>query len=376
MPRSLASVRFRRFRRLAVLGAVLTLGAAVPGAAGAARLALLPVQDRVGDSGAAGAVEAALARGLAERHELVDRERLRDALRSRRVRSVDDAPPETLRELGRELGVERFVTAVVHLAERELSPRLAVSARSYDALTGELAWAGFEAGSGLDGRRLLGLGVIAELEPLAERIARRLMDGLAADLEPGAAPAAAAESAADSGASLGTVAVVPFAGLAESDATRAAETATEIVRAALDRRGVPALSPNRVAGALRRERVLAWGALDVPVREALAEAGAALLVTGSVEAWESAGDGLEPEPVVAVALRALDAASGRIVWTGALEGRGWDRQGLFRLGRVYDHGSLGERMIERLVDSMIDDLTGPPTAEGGKAAASPRRLQP
>jgi hypothetical protein len=33
-------------------------------------------------------------------------------------------------------------------------------------------------------------------------------------------------------------------------------------------------------------------------------------------------------------------------------------------------------MIERLVDSMIDDLTGPPTAEGGKAAASPRKLQP
>lgn len=371
MNRSPASAPFRRLRRLALLGAALVLATGAPGLAAAGepgRVALLPVQDRAGDSGAVRALEEALERGLAERHELVDRERLRDALRRRRVRSVDDAPPADLRAIAAELGAARFVTAVVHLAEREVCPRLAVSARSYDGASGELGWAGFEAGSGLDGRRLLGLGAIGELEPLAERIAHRLIDGLVADLE--------AAGAGGSGPVRGPVAVVPFSGLAESDATRAAETATEVLRAALVRRGVPVVSPNRVAGALRRERVFAWGALDVPVRRALAEAGATVLVTGSVEAWETAGDGLEPEPIVAVALRALDAGSGRILWVDALERRGWDRQGVFRLGRIHDHGTLAERMIERLVESMIDDLTGGPTAERGNAAASPRKLQP
>jgi hypothetical protein len=355
MPRSLPSTRFR-------LAAALVLWTAAGGAAAAAepaRVALLPVQDRSGDSAAVRAVEEALARGLAGRHELVGRERLRDALRARRVRSVDDAPPEVLQALGRELGAERFVTAIVHLAEREACPRLAVSARSYDAATGELDWAGFEAGSGLDGRRLLGLGAIGELELLAERIAHRLIDGLAAGLEASELAPAARAGAAGGAAVLGAVAVVPLAGLAESDATRAAETATEIVRAVLARRGVPVLSPNRVAESLRRERVLAWGALDVPVRDALAAAGAELLLTGTVEAWEAAGDGFEPEPVVAVALRLLDAGSGRILWTGALERRGWDRQGLFRLGRIHDHGTLGERMIDELVETMIERLRSP-----------------
>lgn len=314
---------------------VLGAGAAVS----AETVALLPVQDRAGDSAAVRAVEEALARGLAEGGALVDRESLRDALRRRRIRNLDAASPEELRALGGELGADRFVTAVVHLAEREVCPRLAVSARSYDAATGEVSWAGFEAGSGLDRRGLLGLGVVETLEPLAGDLARRLLDGLRAK---GAAPPA--------GAARGpVVAVVPLSGLAATDATRAAETVTEAVRAALVAAGASVLSPNRVADSLRSERVFAWGALDAPVRRALAEAGADLLLTGSVEAWDARGDGLEPEPVVAVALRAVDARTGRIVWTGALDRRGWDRQGLFRLGRVHDHGSLAARIAERLV---------------------------
>ena len=315
-------------------------------------VALLPVQDRAGDSAAVRAVEDALARGLARGHALVDGESLRDALRGRRIRNLDAAPPEELRALAGELGADRFVTAVVHLAERDVCPRLAVSARSYDAATGEVSWAGFEAASGLDRRGLLGLGVVETLEPLAEDLAGRLLDGLESA---GARTAARADRPT-------VVALVPLSGLAEADATRAAETVTEAVRAALQEAGVSVLSPNRVAEALRREQVFAWGALDAPVRAALADAGADLLMTGSVEAWDNAGDGLEPEPVMSVALRAVDARTGRIVWTGALDRRGWDRQGLFRRGRVHDHGTLAARIAERLVASLA--------APGGALAPS------
>ncbi|HSL82892.1 MAG TPA: GNA1162 family protein, partial [Thermoanaerobaculia bacterium] len=188
-------------------------------------------------------------------------------------------------------------------------------------------------------RGLLGLGVVETLEPLAEEVAGRLLRGMGSG---GAARGPRGDGAA-------VVALVPLSSLSETDATRAAETVTEAVRAALQEAGVRVLSPNRVADALRGARVFAWGALDAAVRRPLAEAGADLLLTGSVEAWDARGDGLEPEPVVAVALRAVDARTGRIVWTGALDRRGWDRQGLFRLGRVHDHGSLAAGIAERLV---------------------------
>ena len=55
-------------------------------------------------------------------------------------------------------------------------------------------------------------------------------------------------------------------------------------------------------------------------------------------------------PVVAVALRALEAGSGRIVWTGGLERDGWYRQRPFRRGRVRTRAGLLERLLRRLVE--------------------------
>jgi hypothetical protein len=341
MTRTRATTRF---------GAALTLAAALAAPARGETVALLPVQDRAGDAAVAREVAATLAEELAARHDVLDAARLRDALRRRRIRSVDDTPPAELMELAAELGADRFVTVVVHLAEREVTPRLALSARSYDGATGELVWAGFESGSGLDGRTVLGLGVVGAAEELAERLTRRLARELAE------APAVATGRAAD----LGVVAIVPLSGLAETDATRAAETVTEIARAALIARGVRVLSPNRVFQALYTGRgaapIAGWGVVDAVTRRALCEAGADLVLTGSVERWGMAGDGLEPEPLVTVALRVLDATSGRIVWTGALERRGWDHQAVFRLGRIHDHGSLAERMVDRLTTRLTKDL--------------------
>lgn len=351
--------------RIPLLAAALAVATALAGVAPVRgeTLALLPVQDRAGDAAVVRVVAAVLAEELSVRHDVLDPEELRDALRRRRIRSVDDTPPAELRELAAEVGAERFLAVVVHLVEREVTPRLALSARSYDAATGELGWAGFESGSGLDSRGLLGLGTVTEAEVLAERLARRLVGRLAA---------AGAGTAADGP---GVVALVPLSGLAETDATRAAETATEIARAALVGRGVPVLSPNLAWEGLylRRggEPLGGWGLVDAATRRAFVEAGAELIVTGSVERWETAGDGFEPEPVVTVALRALDAESGRIVWTGALDRRGWDGETAFRLGRIWDHGTLAARLIERLTERMLDDL-----AAGRTPAAALGRTTP
>lgn len=342
-----------RLTSFLALGLAAALAAPVPATAdGGETVALLPVQDRAGDSGVARAVELVVARELADRHEVLDPEGLRDALRRRRIRSVDDTPPEALRELAAEVGAGRLVTLVLHLAERDLTPRLALSGRSYDGATGEVAWAGFESGSGLDGRTLLGLGVVEEAEELAARLARRLVEGL--------------ETGPTASSGEPTVAVLPLSGplsgSSEDSGTAAAETATEIVRAALVGRGVTVVSPNRVFRALYGrpgdEAAVGWGAVDAGTRRALREEGADLVVTGSVERWETSGDGFEPEPVVTVALRAVDAGSGRILWTGARDRRGWDGETVFRLGRVYDHGTLARRTIGGLVERMLEQTAG------------------
>lgn len=329
--------------------------AASTSGAPAGAVALLPVQDRAGDAAVARAMDEVLESALAERFRLVDRRRLRDAQRRGRVRSLDDASPEVLRGLAKELGAERLVTAVLHRVERDLSPRLAASARSYDGATGELDAAAFESASGLDGRTVFGLGVIEAPERLAEAVGRKLLESLEAPLP---VDRLAPGVPAPAGGRVPVVALVPLAGLSGPDATRAAETATEVVRAVLAREGYRLLSPNRAAVAVRSlsgaERVDAWGAVPVPLRRALRREGAALVVTGAVEVWEVGGDGFEPEPVVAVALRALDAETGRILWTGGAERRGWDRQGPFRLGRIYDRGSLAERIVEELVVGLSD----------------------
>ncbi|MFP3938839.1 MAG: hypothetical protein ACLF0P_00905 [Thermoanaerobaculia bacterium] len=359
-----------------ILGLVVSAGPGpAPGALPSpepAAVALLPVQDRAGDAAVARAVEEALVAGLGAEHRLVAAERLRDALRRGRIRNLDDAPPEVLRGLADELGAERLITAVVHLAERDLTPRVAASARSYHGATGALDAAAFESAAGLDGRTFLGLGVIEEPERLAAGVGRGLLAGLEPDRR------SRREGAAASG-DLPAVALVPLAGLSGPDATRAAETATEVVRSVLERRGYRVLPPNRTAAAVRSlsgpERVDAWGAVPEPLRRALRDEGAGLVVTGAVEAWEVGGDGFEPEPVVAVALRALDARTGRILWTGGAERRGWDRQGPFRLGRVYDRGSLAERIVEGLVGGLGERLAEIPSADDGpdRNLRSPRR---
>lgn len=340
----------RRGRSLAL--AALLAATPLAGAARADRLALLSVDDRAGDEAVAGALEGAVAEGLSARHEILSLETVRDALRRRRIRSVDDASPETLRALGRELGAQGFVTLTLHAVELRATPRVSASARLYDATDGELDRIAFASASGLDGRKLLGLGVIDDPVAVAAEVGGRLLAGLDGTRAPRKAPAG-----------LGTIAVVPFAAVSDTEATAAAQTASEIARAVLYRDGVPLVSPNRVAQVLRERRLHAWGGVEDDVREGLAAAGASAVLVGSVEAWDVAGDGFEPEPKVAVALRLVDAATGRILWTGALERRGWDHQGLFRLGRVYDRGTLTERMIERLIESWASrsgrDVAGP-----------------
>ena len=307
-------------------------------------IALFPVQDRPGDAAAAAAVDAALRGELGRLGRLVDPGETRDALRRLRIRNGDRVSPLLLRQLGAGLGAGWLVSATLHEADRSMIPGVTLSARLYSAETGELLFAGFRGESGLDRRSVLGLGVVEDVEVLAPRIVRDLLRELPQ------APGRAVPSGEAWASGLGTLAVVPFTGTTALQATVSAEAVTEAAQARLFADGIRLVSPNRLYDVLRRLQGGQWGGVTAQTRAALqGTTGADTILTGAVETFDLGGGESEPEPQVAIALRLLEASTGRILWTGSAERGGWDRQGLFRRGRIHSRGALTARVMETLV---------------------------
>ncbi len=336
-------------RALRAFTVLLFVGSPLVAAAKAPAVALLPLQDRAGDSAAALATKIALVAELARGHDVIEGAALRDELRRERLRDLDQASPQTIQMLGRKLGADELLVVTLHQAERRSTPRLTLSARSYAARTGEMIWCGFASASGLDRRTILGLRVVNDLKALAPLAVEELLsrfdpvDRTSSRIGP-----------ASSRLPAGTepVALIPFEADTPRGGLNAAETASEALRAALFRQGVKLLSPNTVSNVLRHQRSLRWGGVTDQVRGELAAAGADAIVTGSVDAFEVGGGELEPEPHVAIYIRLLSAASGRILWLGGLDQKGWDRPGLFHLGRIYSRGTLTEKLAQRLTRRM------------------------
>lgn len=320
------------------------------GSSGDGTIALFPPQNRAGDSAASTIVGQALFAELSERGRMVGPKITRDALRRLRVRNGDRAAPALLRMLGEELGATWLVSATLHDAERRLVPRLSLSVRVYASHSGELAWAGFQGSSGLDKRGLLGLGTIPSLEQLVGVTVPELIQGMPVIGErTGAGPGEVMESATR----LRMLAVVPFHATVARRGTLHAETVTEATRARLVATGATVVSPNLSHEILRRHQGGVWGGVTAETRESLRSlAGADTILTGAVESYEVGGSEFEPEPRVAVAMRLLDAATGRILWTGSSERDGWDSQGLFRRGRVYSRGALTAQIVQNLTKTL------------------------
>ncbi len=375
----------RRGSIVAAVGLVWWVAAGAAGAAGAAWReqpgGLLPLNDRVGRPAVAAAVESALAEALAGRHELVDPVRLRAAQRRLRLRDTSQAAPAALGRLGELTGAGWLFSATLHQASENRQsraaraysgtqqavgapldnwgiPQIVLSGRVVRLGGGEpaLGWAGFEAASGLDQRRVLGLGVVVDAELLAADVARRLVAAFEQDPPPakkGVRPARGGYLRRPIGA-VGRVAVVPFHSVTARDATAAGEAVTELVLAVLHDGGAEVVLPGAVNEILRRRGTLLRGEVDAGVRAELSARGADLIMTGAVEAWEVRGRGAEPEPRVGLSARLLDADSGAILWWNGQDRRGWDRARAFGLGRVYAAGALAEEVMESLVASFLE----------------------
>ena len=320
------------------------------------RFVLAPLKRRVRDAEAAISVETALQFQLTEYGELVSSLETRDELRRLRLRDVDSASPEIIHQLATELRADWIVVATLHdVLRREVSD-LALSIRFYDGASGNLAWASFMGRNGLDGRKLLGLGVLTSMDDLASELVRRTLEAsmVSMDRSSESSPPRARSQG------LGRVALVPFTGYVDRDALGVADAATEASRAVLMRQGLRLASPGCVSQALRLQRAQVWGELTAEARNYLEQkCGADSLLTGSVAQWGINGSAYEPVPQIALAIRLLNASSGRILWMSSIEKTGRSSESLFRAGRIYSRGKLLDRILTRLTDEMLAETSLP-----------------
>ena len=294
---------------------------------------------------------------LAERATVVDAERTRAVLRRMRLRAPERAGSEALARLAGELGATLLAGAAVHDAPEGAVPELTLSARLYDGASGAVVRVAFVGRGGIDRGRWLALGELGDHESLIAAA----VDELLAELGVPWAPQPPSRRAASSV----RAAVVPFTATVREHGLEVAGAGTESLRAQLVARGVELAEPGCVQAGLERQSAAAWGQLAGEARRAIVDGCAApLLLTGSVERWESVGRAGRPEPIVAVALRLVEGASGRILWAGSLERAGWDRPGAFGLRRIHSRGVLLERITATLADEMLASGAGTNLTEG------------
>lgn len=318
-------------------------------------VALLPIQDHAGDTQAMIAVKDELLWQLRARALVTATWRTRDVMRRHRVRNGDDEDPAMLMKLAKDLDVGWLISVTIHDAERSVTPRMTLTARAYDGRTGEIFWAAYQSGSGVDRRSVLGYGVLADIEPLAKLLVERLMADLGEAVDATPDKDTKAERRVDL---LGPIAILPFDSITKNDGTINAETITQLARTELHSRGLRLVPAGCTSGVVRRRRVVGWGAVDQQTREEIRQdCGARLILTGTVERYDVSGSGAETQPFIAFGMRLVRADTGQILWTGGLERRGWARQSVFRFGRVHSRGSLAGAMMQTLIQELTQSVS-------------------
>ena len=310
--------------------------------------ALMPLQNQAGHLSAGQALHQGVERELVLQLNLASAEDVRNVMRSLRIRSTADLSADRLRRVRPALQTDWLVFITLHDVSLRIVPALTASAQVYRADTGELHWSGLVARSGLNGLPWLGLGVTYDIPDLAGEVALQL----AADIA-GAVSSPALASSQQAFADGRKWALVPLAGLTRKQGTANAATVTEAVRDVSQQLGLQLVSPNVISEILRRQGVLRWGEVTRELRVELAsERAVAAILTGAVEIYEVTGSATAPQPRVEISLRLVDAATGNILWSGAIERSGSHRKGPFGAGRVHSRGELAQRVTRELLSNL------------------------
>ena len=324
--------------------------------------ALLPLQDRVGDSQLALMVAEEFRRVLSETTYLKDAALVRDTMRHLRVRNARDVPPALLETLFAELKAQWIFIPTLHAASEGLVPQVILSAQVFHSDQDELSWAGFRSTSGLERRQVLGRGIEIELAQVVQRAVRDLVEDFVKEHQISGAVECRLDRKMNKAGyrrqtldaeSLGRVGVVPFGAATGAQGSVHAEMITALAMAELHRHGVRLALPTLVSETMRQRRNLSPGELEGTSRIALLIGGKIdHIFTGMIEVFDSQG-GIEPKPEVEFGARLLAAETGSILWMNGLAEDGWDHQRAFLTRRIYAGGRLAETLMHALVTGAL-----------------------
>lgn len=315
----------------------------------------LPLQDYVGDTEVANAVESFLALHLSNQFSMADPGPLRDELRRLRIRAAVRAAPETLNRLAEQLEVGWFVSAAIHEVVHEPIPRITVSLRAFAAGSDQLGWAQVEAMTLADGVAWLGIRPAGDMTLLIRTVTARLADGLATAGDRPVPRSRFGRARTEflrqphSPSPDGAVAVVPFNTMAADRTTQSVATATAALQATLIEFGYEVTHPGVVDQALREQGKYNLGEVNSELRLSLnRSANVAWVMTGAVEIYEerpSSRDG----PWVALSARLVEASNGSILWMGSLDHQGADTKSAFEQGVTHSAGRLTQEITRSLI---------------------------
>ena len=319
---------------------------------------VLPLQDFVGDTDVANAVESYLALSLSNQFSMAAPGPLRDELRRLRIRAAARAAPETLNRLADKLQVGWFVAAAIHEVVHQPIPRITVSLRAFRAGSNRLGWAGIESATLADGISWLGMRPAGDMTFLIRTVTGRLAEGLAAPAEPSPPHLRLGRAKSEflrqphTPMPSGQVAVVPFSSMAEDRSTLPVATATVATQATLLEYGYHVVHPGVVDQALRAQGKYNLGEVNRELRLSLSQdENVAWVMTGAVEVYEqrpTSRDG----PWVALSARLVEAADGSILWMGSQDQQGVNTKSAFEQGIILSSG----RLTQEITRSLIADI--------------------
>jgi hypothetical protein len=337
--------------------AVRRLGPAEPGAR--PRIALLPIDNISGSPAPVKDLLAAMDRAIAGRVDLVAPDDVEEFLARHRLRHTGGIDGASARAAREELGANAVLVTSLTVYSAAGPPALGLTARL--VTTGEepeILWMDAFAWAGDQAPGLLGLGRMARMKPVQERVVAQLTRSLDAflagesrDVGCGGrryGPKVRYRSAALDTDEPRTVAVVPF--LDHSKRRGGGDAlALEFVRQLVATGRYRVLEPGVVRDYLLRARVLIPGGISLETtRLILGGLGADMVLSGVVLDFDEGG-----RAGATIRFRAMLLDSGGdVLWSSSSFNRGDDGVFMFGLGRVGNSQDLTCRMVTGVTDRL------------------------
>lgn len=305
-----------------------------------AKIAILPFENFSNDKNAVTTVMPVLRENLRKKgFELLDEEGLNKFLLRERIRSTGYISKEVAWKMGEELHIGAILIGAVNSFLRGENPLVGLSARLVSTSEGAIVWANHTAATGEDFTTILGLGRIASIEKLTQKVIDRLL-GSFSILPPSKEKEATYH-----------IAIMPFQNNTKVKDIGIVATHMFITEVFKNKKFDP-LEYGELRQHIVDFRVKDKGELNLKDTEAIADlSGVDGVIVGSVEVYNDGTDYVS-QPEVSLSARLIDARRDKIVWSDSFECRGDEDIVLFDWGRIRSGENVAYKAVSRLVSEM------------------------